>query len=141
MKTLCPYLMKVNHIEVANFLRGKYAFNATRKNKILAKISEFTVLHVIINMFKKSIFILTVQFKKELKNRNKIFELLMPSKMTQTVLICYVHCKKGCKFTPTKVAAELPLILVIQFNSFKSNVWLDCFPKNSYSNKFNRKHF
>ena len=35
--------MKVNHIEVANFLRGKYAFNTTRENKILAKISEFTV--------------------------------------------------------------------------------------------------
>ena len=35
--------MKVNYIEVAIFLRGKYAFNTTRENKILAKISEFTV--------------------------------------------------------------------------------------------------
>ena len=37
VKTLCTYLMKVNHIDVANFLRGKYAFNTTRENKILAK--------------------------------------------------------------------------------------------------------
>ena len=26
-----------------DFLRGKYALNTTRKNKIIAKISEFTV--------------------------------------------------------------------------------------------------
>ena len=35
---------------VANFLRGKYAnmsFNAIRENKILAKISEFTVAQTI----------------------------------------------------------------------------------------------
>ena len=39
--------MKVNHIEVAIILRGKYAFNTTRENKILAKISEFTVTELV----------------------------------------------------------------------------------------------
>ena len=37
-KSICHLLMKVNHVIVANM-----SFNAFRENKILAKISEFTV--------------------------------------------------------------------------------------------------
>ena len=35
--------MNVNHVIVANFYFPKIYFNAIRENKILAKISEFTV--------------------------------------------------------------------------------------------------
>ena len=35
--------MKVNHVIVANFYVAKMSFNAIRENRILAKISEFTV--------------------------------------------------------------------------------------------------
>ena len=39
----CHLLMKVNHVTVANFNVANIYFNAIRENKILAKISEFTV--------------------------------------------------------------------------------------------------
>ena len=38
--------MKVNHVIVANFNVANMSFNAIRENKILAKISEFTVHNV-----------------------------------------------------------------------------------------------
>ena len=43
VKTLCLYLMKANHIKVANFYLANMPFNATRENKILANIYEVTV--------------------------------------------------------------------------------------------------
>ena len=47
-KSLSRALMKVNHVQVANFKLANMSFNAIRENKILAKISEFTVhvLHI-----------------------------------------------------------------------------------------------
>ena len=42
-KLFCHLLMKVNLVIVANFLVANMSFNAVRENKILAKISEFTV--------------------------------------------------------------------------------------------------
>ena len=43
-KSRCHLLMKVNHVIVANFNVANMTFNAIRENKILAKISEFTVV-------------------------------------------------------------------------------------------------
>ena len=42
-KLFCHLLMKVNHVIIANFYVANMYFNAIRENKILAKISEFTV--------------------------------------------------------------------------------------------------
>ena len=42
-KLFCRLLILVNHELVANFKCRKYVFNAIRENKILAKISGFTV--------------------------------------------------------------------------------------------------
>ena len=42
-KLLCHLLMKVNHVMIVNFYVGNMSFNAIHENKILAKISEFTV--------------------------------------------------------------------------------------------------
>ena len=42
-KLLCHLPMKVNHAIVANFYVANMSFNAIRENKILAKISKFTV--------------------------------------------------------------------------------------------------
>ena len=42
-KILCHLLMKVNHVIVANFYVTNMSFNAIRENKVLAKISKFTV--------------------------------------------------------------------------------------------------
>ena len=44
VKSLCHLLMKVNYDIIANFYVANMSFNAFRKNKNLAKISEFTVL-------------------------------------------------------------------------------------------------
>ena len=50
--------MKVNCVIVANFYGANMSFNAIRENKMLAKISEFTVTFAIdwslllINMYK-----------------------------------------------------------------------------------------
>ena len=44
MKALCSLLMKVNHAKFANFNVTNMSFNTIRENKILAKISEFTVV-------------------------------------------------------------------------------------------------
>ena len=46
-KLFCHLLMKVNHVIVANFYVTNMSFNAICENKILAKISEFTVYGVI----------------------------------------------------------------------------------------------
>ena len=43
-KLPCNLLMQVNHVIVANFYVANMYFNAIRENKILAKISKFTVL-------------------------------------------------------------------------------------------------
>ena len=43
VKLLCHLLMKVNHAIVGIFYVANMSFNAIRENKILAKISEFTV--------------------------------------------------------------------------------------------------
>ena len=43
VKSLCRLLIYVNHALVANFNVANMSFNAIRENKILAKISEFTV--------------------------------------------------------------------------------------------------
>ena len=45
-KSLCRLLIKVNHAIVANFNAANMSFNAICENKILAKISEFTVNYV-----------------------------------------------------------------------------------------------
>ena len=42
-KSLCRLLIKENHAIVANFRVAKMSFNAIRENKIIAKISEFTI--------------------------------------------------------------------------------------------------
>ena len=42
-KSLCRLLIEVNHALVANFIVTNISYNAVRGNKILAKISEFTV--------------------------------------------------------------------------------------------------
>ena len=42
-KSLCRFLTWVNHALVASFNVANKFFNAIRENKILAKISEFTV--------------------------------------------------------------------------------------------------
>ena len=39
----CYLLMAINHFIVANFCVANMSFNTIRENKILAKISEFTV--------------------------------------------------------------------------------------------------
>ena len=50
--SLCHLLMKVNHAIVANFYVANMSFNTIRENKILAKISEFTVFaRLIYNFF------------------------------------------------------------------------------------------
>ena len=49
-KLLCHLLMKVNHVIVANFYISNMSFNAIRENKILAKISEFTVCIAIVRV-------------------------------------------------------------------------------------------
>ena len=43
-KSLCLLLNSVNHALVANFNVANMYLNAIRENKILAKISEFTVI-------------------------------------------------------------------------------------------------
>ena len=43
-KSLCRLLIFVSHAVVANFNVANMSFNAIRENKILAKISEFTVI-------------------------------------------------------------------------------------------------
>ena len=43
VKSLCHLLMKVNHVIVTNFYIANVSFNAIRENKIVGKISEFTV--------------------------------------------------------------------------------------------------
>ena len=45
-KSLCYLLMKVNHVIVMNIYVSNMSFNAVRKNKILAKMSEFTVFRL-----------------------------------------------------------------------------------------------
>ena len=45
-KSLCRLLIYVNHGLVANFSVINMSFNAIRENKILAKISGFTVLGI-----------------------------------------------------------------------------------------------
>ena len=47
-KSLCHLLMKVNHVKVANFYVANMSFNAICENKILAKISEFTVFEPVV---------------------------------------------------------------------------------------------
>ena len=42
-KSLCLLLMQVNHALVANFSAANMSLNAIRENKILAKMSGFTV--------------------------------------------------------------------------------------------------
>ena len=42
-KSFCRFLIQVNHAYVAIFNVANMSFIAIRKNKILAKISEFTV--------------------------------------------------------------------------------------------------
>ena len=42
-KSLCHLLMKVNYVIVVNFYATNMSFNTIGENKILAKISEFTV--------------------------------------------------------------------------------------------------
>ena len=42
-KLFCHLLMKVNHVIVVNFYVANMSFNAISENKILVKISEFTV--------------------------------------------------------------------------------------------------
>ena len=46
-KSLWNLLIKVHHVIVANFYVANMAFNTIRKNKILAKNSEFTVKQTI----------------------------------------------------------------------------------------------
>ena len=41
--SLCLLLMKVNHVIDANYYVANMSFNAIRENKIIGKISEFTV--------------------------------------------------------------------------------------------------
>ena len=49
-KLLCHLLMKVNHVIVAIFFYvANMSFNAIRENRILAKISEFTVIQEILD--------------------------------------------------------------------------------------------
>ena len=43
-KSLCHLLMKVNHVKVENVYLANMSLNTIHENKILAKISEFTVL-------------------------------------------------------------------------------------------------
>ena len=43
-RSLCHLLMKVNYVIVANFYVTNMSFNAIRENKIISKISEFTVV-------------------------------------------------------------------------------------------------
>ena len=47
-KSICHILMKVNHVIVANVHVANMSFNAIRENKILAKISEFTIVQTYI---------------------------------------------------------------------------------------------
>ena len=42
-KLLCRLLVYLNHVIVANFYVANMSFNTICENKILAKISEFTV--------------------------------------------------------------------------------------------------
>ena len=42
MKTLCPYLMKVNHMECAIFYVANVSFNTTRENKITNNSGQTT---------------------------------------------------------------------------------------------------
>ena len=46
-KSLCRLLIKVNHAIVVIFEVANMPFNAIRDNKILAKISQFTVVHAV----------------------------------------------------------------------------------------------
>ena len=43
-KSFCRSLIKADHVQVANFKGCKYYINAIRENKIVGKISEFTVV-------------------------------------------------------------------------------------------------
>ena len=43
VNSLCLLLIQVNHALIADFNVTNMSFNAIRENKILAKISEFTV--------------------------------------------------------------------------------------------------
>ena len=43
VESVCHLLMKVYHVIVANFYVANMSLNAIRENKILAKISEFTI--------------------------------------------------------------------------------------------------
>ena len=42
-KSRCHLLIKISHVIVTNFNFANMSFNAIHKNKVLAKISEFTV--------------------------------------------------------------------------------------------------
>ena len=44
VESVCHLLMKVYHVIVANFYVANMSLNAILENKIIAKISEFTVL-------------------------------------------------------------------------------------------------
>ena len=45
-KSLCHLLMKVNHVNGLNFYVANISVNTIRENKILTKISEFTVSRI-----------------------------------------------------------------------------------------------
>ena len=48
-KPICRLLMYVNHALVAIFNAANMSFNAIRENKILAKVSKFTVKVIFLN--------------------------------------------------------------------------------------------
>ena len=50
-KSLCRLLIYVYHTKVTNFYVANMSFNAIRENKILAKISEFTVANFVIIIY------------------------------------------------------------------------------------------
>ena len=60
-KSLCRLLIYVNNALVVNFNIANLSFKAIRENKILAKISKFTVFEDV-HMYMRKVGILNVAF-------------------------------------------------------------------------------
>ena len=74
-KSLCHLLMEVNHALVAVFNVTNMSFNAICENKIVTKISEFTVMYLHLSLLPSSLLVIIVRHKLCicLRNYNRIY--------------------------------------------------------------------
>ena len=77
VKTLCHLLIYVNHALVLNFNVANMSFNANHENKILAKISEFTLSHGLrfIELLFSAVFVLISTWILVLSQESKTIQI------------------------------------------------------------------